>query len=172
MSAKPLARARSRESKDIVTQILLRHSPPGSHSSNGMAELTAKSVEGLTRAYARDIQKHYVVVAKGNLAILVRIVRCAAFGHNRFTLKPSGRTPIEELKLIRYDSPVLAFGEMCTRPPVRSAGQPLELGLVCGHLARPGGGDQRENSMHGGGRDQSENGEEATRGAADGERPV
>ena len=32
-----LVRATSRESKDIMTQISLRQSPPGSHSSNGMA---------------------------------------------------------------------------------------------------------------------------------------
>ena len=95
-----------------MTQISLRQSPPGSHSSNGMAEVTVKTIEGLTRTFVHAIKKHYQVTVKGNSAILGWIVRHAAFIYNRFMVKPSGRTPIEELKLVRYDSPVLTFGEV------------------------------------------------------------
>jgi hypothetical protein len=107
--ARAVVRARNRESEDSMTQILLRQSPPGSHSSNGMAEVTVKSIESLT--HTRVFQKHYNVTVKGDSAILGWIVRHAAFIYNRFMVKPTGRTPLEELKLIRYDSPVLASSE-------------------------------------------------------------
>ena len=109
--AKALVRSRSRESKDIMAQISLRQSPLGSHSSNGLAEVAVKGIEGLTRTFVHQIQKRCATVVKGNSAILGWIVRHAAFVYNRYMMKSNGRTAYEELKLCRYDYPVLKFGK-------------------------------------------------------------
>ncbi len=128
-----------------------------------------KIVEGLTCAFVHEIQKRYAVIVNGSSAILGCIVRHAASVYNRFMLKPSSCTPVEELRLIRHDSPVIAFG---ANTPLRRAGQSLQLGLVAGHLAWQGDGDKRAHRGYSGWRDQGEDGGEATRGVAVGERPA
>ncbi len=92
---KALVRARSRGGKDIVTQISLRQ--PSAESSNGLPESTVKSVEGLTRPFARDAGKKYGVIVKGNLAILGWIVRHAAYVLNRFMVmsSPAAAPPLK-----------------------------------------------------------------------------
>ncbi len=128
-----------------------------------------KSIEGLTHTFAHDVGKKYGVVVKGNSAILGWIVRHAASVLNRFMVKPSGRTALEELKLVRFDSPVLAFGENVL---ARRSGVPdNRLSSTWAlDLAWQSGRDQRAHRRHSGRSDQSEDGEEATGGVAMGER--
>ena len=77
--AKALIKEKSKDAKDIQTQIALRQSPPGSHASNGMAEAAVKNIEGLVRTLAADIGDKYKTEVQANSAILGWIIRHAAW---------------------------------------------------------------------------------------------
>ena len=109
--ARALIKDKSKDVKDIQTQISLRQSPPGSHASNGIAEAAVKNIEGLVRTMSSDIGDKYNTRVEANSAILGWIIRHAAWVQNRFVYKVSGRTAFEELKMVKYISPVLQFGE-------------------------------------------------------------
>ena len=109
--ARALIKDKSKDVKDIQTQISLRQSPPGSHASNGIAEAAVKNIEGLVRTMSSDIGDKYNTRVEANSAILGWIIRHAAWVQNRFVYKASGRTAFEELKMVKYISPVLQFGE-------------------------------------------------------------
>ncbi|CAK0858494.1 unnamed protein product [Prorocentrum cordatum] len=109
--ARALLKDRSKDSKDIQTQITLRHSAPGSHASNGLAESAVKVVEGLVRTLKHEVEKKYGVQIKGDSAILSWIIRHVTFVQNRFMYKRNGRTAFEDLKMVRFNSPQLNFAE-------------------------------------------------------------
>ncbi len=109
--AKALVKDRSRDAKDILTQISIRQSPTGSHAPNGLAEAAVKNVEGLVRTMTAELCEIFKCSINATHPILGWIIRHAAYCHNRFAVKASGRTASEELKMVRLTSPMLQLGD-------------------------------------------------------------
>ena len=97
--------------KDIQTQLVLRNSPVGSHQSNGMAESRVKVIEGIVRTMRSSLERKLNISIVPAAPIVPWMVRHGAFVTTRYTVRPSGRTPYEELYMTQYTSPVLMFAE-------------------------------------------------------------
>ena len=100
-----------REPVEVQPQMAMRQSPKSSHQSNGVVEAAVKTLEGLVRTFCRALELNMNVKVLPDSPILGWIVRHAVFIQNRFMVKRNGRTAFEELRLAKFQAPLLEFGE-------------------------------------------------------------
>ena len=65
----------------------------------------------MVRTFTCDLKKKLGKTIRGDSPIVSWMIRHAAYVLNRFAPRPSGRTPHEELKMVRFVAPLLCFGE-------------------------------------------------------------
>ena len=121
---------------DAEKQMPLRHSPKDDHASNGVIESVVHSVEGIVRTLRFSTEHNLRLKIGPTSPLLPWIVRHAGFLITRFQVRPSGRTPFEELRMVKYTSPILQLFEKVIAKEVGVTDQklqgPWQLGLWLG----------------------------------------
>ena len=114
------------DTADVERAIPLRTSPKESHASTGMVETTVQALAGLTRSLRNDVEKYTGIVITPSSPLLPWLVRHASFILTRFKLRANGRTAFEELRTVKYESPVVKIFEKVIAKVSGSADQKLE----------------------------------------------
>ena len=69
------------------------------------------SLDGLTRTSKFALEESLGVSILSDSPILPWLVRHQSFLRNKFVVRSSGRTPLKELTMSKFQSPLLNFGE-------------------------------------------------------------
>ena len=84
--------ARERNARTV-----LRFAPKTSHQSNGTVEAVPGHIQGLARCYQTQIETNTGIQLSAISPAIPFAVRYAGFVLSRFTVRPDGRTPFQNL---------------------------------------------------------------------------
>ena len=99
------------DSRNFQRQLIPRTSPVDDHASNGAVEAMVHSLGGLTRTSKVALEEALGVSILPTSPILPWLVRHQSYLRNRFVVRSSGRTPVEELTMSKFQSPLINFAE-------------------------------------------------------------
>ena len=97
----------------VVEQVLPEETIPESHASLGALEGWQSLVQGQIRALRLDIEEKLGSVVGVTHQCVPWLVRHATWLLNRFQRRQNGATPLENLKRVTGQKPLLQFGGRC-----------------------------------------------------------
>ena len=99
------------DSQNVQQQLTPHTSPTDDHASTGAVEAMVRSLEKLTKTTKVCLEEDLGVLILPSSPILPWLVRQQRYLRNRLAVGSSGKTPYEELTMLKFQSPLLNFGE-------------------------------------------------------------
>ena len=96
------------DSENVQQQLI---PPTDDHASTGAVEAMVRSLEKLTKTSKVCLEEDLGVSILPSSPILPWLVRQQRYLRNRLSVRSSGKTPYEELTMLKFQSPLLNFGE-------------------------------------------------------------